>query len=93
MSFSTDTKAELSALPIKKKCCKRAYAAGLLFDADTDGESRALGFYQNLYTAQVAQKAIASVFGSNAVKHLNYIILLYALIQIRQIHYHHMKYL
>lgn len=67
MSFSTDTKAELSALPIKKKCCKRAYAAGLLFDADTDGESRALGFYQNLYTAQVAQKAIASVFGSNAV--------------------------
>lgn len=68
MSFSTDTKAELASLQIKKKCCRRAYAAGLLFDADTDGKSRVLATCQSLESAQTAQKAIASVFGANAVK-------------------------
>lgn len=68
MSFSTDTKEELAALQVKKKCCQRAYAAGLLFDADTDGKGRALALYQSLHTAQAAQKATAAVFGSKAVE-------------------------
>lgn len=67
MSFSNETKAELLDLPVRKSCCRRAYAAGLLFDADTDGGERALALYSELSAAKAAQKAIAAVFGAEAV--------------------------
>lgn len=37
MSFADEVRAELYELPVKKNCCRRALAAGLLLDAQTDG--------------------------------------------------------
>lgn len=67
MSFANEAKSELLELPVRKSCCRRAYAAGLLFDADTDGGGRALASYSELAVAKAAQKAIAAVFGAEAV--------------------------
>jgi DNA-binding protein WhiA len=38
MSFTSDIRDELGALPIKPLCCRRAYLYGLLYGAEVEGE-------------------------------------------------------
>ncbi len=65
MSFSHEMRAELMTLTAQKKCCRRALALGLLYDAETDG-TRGLAAYSSFEAAQYAQKAIDSAFGSES---------------------------
>lgn len=39
MSFTTDIRAELSALPIKPLCCRRAFLFGLIYGATVEGDT------------------------------------------------------
>ncbi len=64
MSFSHEMRAELMGLTVQKKCCRRALAEGLLYDAETDGEV-GLATYSSLETANYAQKAIDYAFGAD----------------------------
>ena len=68
MSFSYETKIELMSLTPQKKCCRRALAAGLLFDADTDGDRRVLATFSSAEIASYAQRVIAGAFGQATVK-------------------------
>ncbi len=52
-------------LAAQKKCCRRALALGLLYDAETDGE-RGLATYSSLEAAQYAQKIIDMALGKEA---------------------------
>ncbi len=65
MSFSSEMRTELMTLTAQKKCCRRALALGLLYDAETDGE-RGLATYSSIQTAQYAQKIIDTAFGGES---------------------------
>lgn len=63
MSFSSETKNALAALPIKAKCCKRAALAGLLY-ASSDIRSRSIKFStDNEKTAGLFLHLVRSLFG------------------------------
>lgn len=63
MSFSSETKNALAALPIKAKCCKRAALAGLLYAA-FDAQSKTIKFStDNEKTAVLFSHLVRSLFG------------------------------
>ena len=69
MSFSSDTKSELITLPTQKSCCKHALATGLLYDADTDGDSRTVLTLHSKELGDFAKKSLSAVFGKDALPH------------------------
>ena len=66
MSFSTDAKNEILRAITGKKCCKTAYAVGLLFGAETDGQDKFIFSDKNEFVAHAAHKAAISAFGQDA---------------------------
>ena len=69
MSFSKDTKSELLEISAHSRCCREALLAGLLFDADTDGESRTVVSLSSSDAADFSQKNINSFFGKDTSPH------------------------
>lgn len=67
MSFSSETKNELCTHQIKRRCCRQAFLAGLLFDAETDGDGRVLSTFSSEEAASCVVKTAVSVFGSDAI--------------------------
>lgn len=67
MSFSSKVKDELSAIQTKRQCCRRALAAGIFFDAETDGEERLLASFSTKSAALTAARAASLAYGSSAV--------------------------
>lgn len=66
MSFSSKMRSELYLQGMAKPCCKTALAAGLLYDAETDGEERALLKCRDAEAAAFVYKALCSVCEKNA---------------------------
>ena len=67
MSFSSETKSELITLAAHKSCCRHALATGLLFDADTDGDSRTVLTLHSKELAEFAKKSLSAVFGNESL--------------------------
>ena len=66
MSFSSETKVELMGINAGKKCCRRALACGLLYDAQTDGD-RIVVTFSNVEYANYAARIISQCYGSDTV--------------------------
>ena len=63
MSFSADAKNEIIKMPPSKKCCRRAYAAGVLVNAEV-GEKGDITFnHRSIEIVSAAQKAVVWAFG------------------------------
>lgn len=67
MSFSSETKKELSGVPMKKNCCRRAFIQGvLLFGATVCGEDVAL-YVDGTETAEICAKLVREQFGREVI--------------------------
>ena len=62
MSFADEVRAELYAIPVKKPCCRRALAAGLLLGAAAD-ETGVTARYPSGAAADYAADALHAFFG------------------------------
>ncbi len=62
MSFADEVRAELYAIPVKKPCCRRALAAGLLLGAAAD-ETGVAARYPSGAAADYAADALHAFFG------------------------------
>lgn len=67
MSFSSETKNELCAVQTKHRCCRQAFLAGLLFDADTDFNDRTVASFPTEETAANAIKTAILLYGNASV--------------------------
>ena len=62
MSFTTEISEEIRSLPLKKNCCRRAAALGLLIGAVKNADGRYTSAFYEKETAELAVRLLAQVF-------------------------------
>ena len=60
MSFADEVREELSLIPTKKPCCRRALTAGLLFGANIENKKLTEVRYRNHHAATLACEMIST---------------------------------
>ena len=66
MSFSTEVSAELSALQIKKPCCRRALVLGMLMGARKVEEGRYISYFYEKTSAELVFENLKKIFHAEA---------------------------
>ena len=66
MSFSTDVSAELSALQIKKPCCRRALVLGMLMGARKVEEGGHISYFYEKSSAELVFENLKKIFHAEA---------------------------